>query len=51
MEETDSIQVTVDDIIYNLWIMKQPNYAMRMVATGGRLFVDNTCKKIVIRLE
>ena len=49
MGETDSIEGTVDDVISNLWGMKYPNYVMRMMATGGRLLVDNTCKEIVIR--
>ena len=35
MGETDSIQGKVDDVIYNLWGMKEPNYVMRMIATGG----------------
>ena len=47
--EIDAIQVTVDYIIYNLWIMKEPNYVMRMMATGGRLLADDTCKETVRR--
>ena len=47
--EIDSIQGTVDDIIYNLWGMEKPNYVMRIMATGGRLLADNTCKETVIR--
>ena len=47
--ETNAIQVTVDYVIYNLWGMKEPNYVMRMMATGGRLLVDNTCKDTVRR--
>ena len=45
--ETDAIQVTVDYVIYNLWGMKESNYVMRMMATGGRLLVDYTCKETV----
>ena len=45
--EIDAIQVTVDYIIYNLWGMKEPNYVMRMMATGVRLLADDTCKKTV----
>ena len=45
---TDSIHVTVDDVIYNLWGMKEPNYVMRMMATGGRLLTDDTCKDTVV---
>ena len=47
--ETDSIQGTADDVIYNLWGMKDPNYVMRMMATGGRLLADDTCTETVIR--
>ena len=35
VRETDAIQVKVDDVIYNLWGMKEPNYLMRMIYTGG----------------
>ena len=45
--ETDSIQVTVDDVIYNLWGVKEPNCVMRMMATGGHLLVYDTCKETV----
>ena len=37
MGDTDTIQVEVDYVIYNLWGMKGPNYVMREMATGGRL--------------
>ena len=47
--ETDSIQVTVDDVIYNLWVVKDPNYVMSIMATGGRVLVDDTCKETVRR--
>ena len=46
---TDAIHVTVDDVIYNLWGMKEPNYLMRMMATGGRLLADDTRKETVKR--
>ena len=49
--DTDAIQGSVDDIIYNLWGMKEPNYVMRMMATGGRLLADYTRKKTVRRRE
>ena len=29
--------------------MEDPNYVMSMMATGGRLLADNTCKETVIR--
>ena len=46
MGETDAIQGIVDDVIYNLWGMKEPNYLMRMY-TGGRLLEGDTCKETV----
>ena len=45
--EIDPIQGKVDGFIYHLWGMKEPNYIMRMVATGGRLLTDETCKETV----
>ena len=39
--------VKVDDIIYNTWGMKEPNYVMRMMATGGRLLADDACTETV----
>ena len=47
--ETDSIKGIVDDVIYNLSGMKDPNYVMRMMSTGGRILVDDTRKKTVRR--
>ena len=47
VRETDSIQVIVDDVIYNLWSMKKPNDVMRMMANGGRLLEDEKCKETV----
>ena len=42
--EIYTIQGTVDDVIYNVWGVKEPNYVMRMMATSGRLVTDDTCK-------
>ena len=47
--ETDAIQGTVDGDIYNLWGTKEPIYLKRMMATGGRLLADDTCKETVRR--
>ena len=47
-EETDYIHGTVDDVIYSLWMMKDLNYVMRIMATVGRLFLDDTYKDNVI---
>ena len=49
MGDTYFIQGTVDDVIYNLWGMKETNYVMRMMDTGGRLFDDDTRKETVRR--
>ena len=46
--ETYAIQGTVYDVIYNLWVMKETNYVMRMMATSGRLLKDDTRKETVI---
>ena len=45
MGEIYTIQGTVDDVIYNLWGAKEHNYVTRMMATGGRLLADDTCKE------
>ena len=47
--ETDIIHGTVDDAFYNLWSMKEPNYVMRMMATGGRLLADDKSNETVRR--
>ena len=49
MGGTNAIQGTVDDAIYNLWGLKEPDYVMRIMAIGGRLLADDTCKKTVRR--
>ena len=47
--ETDDIQGTFDDVIYNLWDMKDPNYVMIMMDTGSHLLTDDTFKDTVRR--
>ena len=47
--DTDAIQGAVDDVIYNLWGIKEPNYVMMMMDTGGRLLEDYKCKETVRR--
>ena len=47
--EIDAIQVKVDDVIYNLWGVKDPNCVMRMMTTDGRLLEDYKFKETVIR--
>ena len=49
--ETYSIQETVDDGIYNLWGMVEPDYVMRMMANGGCLVEDDTCTETMIRFK
>lgn len=43
----DAISGELDGIPYNLWGMKEPDYVMRMMATGGALLPDETHKDAV----
>ena len=45
--ETYSIQWIVDDVIYHLWGVKEPNYVIRTMAASGRLLTDDTSKETV----
>ena len=47
--DTGSLQVSVDDVIYNLWGMKEPNYVISMMDTGIRLLVVGICKDTMRR--
>ena len=49
MGETYVIQGEVDGVIYNSWGMKEPNYVVRVTATGVRLLAYDTCTETVIR--
>ena len=42
--DTDAISGIMDGVPYNFWCMKEPNYIMSCMATGGRLLSDATCK-------
>ena len=42
--DVDAIQGTKDGFSYTIWGMKEPNYVMCMMATGGALIADDTCK-------
>ena len=42
--DVDAISGTQDGIPYNLWGMKEPDYVMRMMATGGPNSADDSCK-------
>ena len=43
--DTDFIEGTVYDFIYNLWFMNENSYVMKMMDTPGRLLADYTCKE------
>jgi hypothetical protein len=43
--DIDAVAGTLDGIPYNLWCMKEPDYVMRMMATGGALLADENCKE------
>ncbi len=40
----NAIQGQKDGIDYTIWRMKDPDYVMRIMATGGALISDNSCK-------
>jgi hypothetical protein len=42
--DVDAVSGTQDGIPYNLWGIKEPNYVMRMMATGGPNSADESCK-------
>ena len=41
----DAVAGTLNGIPYNLWCMKEPDYVMRMMATGGALLANKNCKE------
>ena len=43
--DVDAVSGTQDGMPYNLWGMKEPDYVMRMMATGGPNSADNSCKR------
>mmetsp|Transcript_5756 Transcript_5756/g.11762 ORF Transcript_5756/g.11762 Transcript_5756/m.11762 type:complete len:176 (+) Transcript_5756:290-817(+) len=43
--DTDAIEGKMEGFNYNIWGMKEPNYVMRMMATGGALFTEG-CKSV-----
>jgi hypothetical protein len=47
VRDIHAIAGTMDGVAYNLWGMKEPDYAMRMMATGGPLRAYKTCKDAV----
>ena len=42
--DVDAIKGEKDGVQYNIFGMKEPDYAMRIMATGGGLVVDESCK-------
>ncbi len=44
--DVDAISGTQDGTPYFLWGIKEPNYVMQMMVTGGPLSPDNSCKVI-----
>ena len=49
--DTDAIQGTFDCAIYNLWVMKKPNYFMSIMDSGVCLLADETCNETLIRCK
>ena len=49
MGETDYIQGKVDDVIYNLFGMKEHNYVMKIMYNCGLFLADEKCKETVRR--
>ena len=45
--DNHAISGTMDGVPYNLWGMKEPDYVMRMMATGGPLSALESCKETV----
>jgi hypothetical protein len=45
--EVEAIEGTLSGTTYWLWGMKEPDYVMKIMATGGVLASDDTCKTAV----
>jgi hypothetical protein len=41
----DAVDGTLDGTPYNTWCMKEPDYVMRMITTGGALLADDNCNE------
>jgi hypothetical protein len=39
----DAIQGFSEGVFYMLWAMKDPDYVVKMMATGGSLMMDDSC--------
>jgi hypothetical protein len=44
VRDCHAIQGVMEGVTYNLWGMKEPDYVMRMMATGGPLGVQESCR-------
>jgi hypothetical protein len=42
--DEDAIQGSLDDVTYKLWAMKEQDYVMKMMATGGSLIANESRK-------
>ena len=47
--DNHAIAGTMDGVAYNLWGVKEPDYVMRMMSSGGSLAAYETCKEVVLR--
>ncbi len=45
--DCNAVQGVMDGTTYNLWGMKEPNYVMWMMAMGGPLGDNETCKETI----
>jgi len=45
IRDNHAIAGTMDGVAYNLWGMKEPDYVMRKMATGGPLAAYDMCKE------
>jgi len=49
--DVDAIEGISDGVNYTLWGMKEPDYVMRMMATGGPLSADDSCRTTTRRVN
>jgi hypothetical protein len=46
---TDVIQCILDGIQYNIWAMKDAGYTTKMMAAGGKLVADDSCRTTIYK--
>ncbi len=44
--ECNAISGVLDEEKYFIWGMKEPDYVMKIMASGGALILDDNCKKV-----